>query len=100
MPRKWLHNSSNWCTFATSILKKQKLKSIQSFKKTAAILFVAFFSKTAKAADMADAMRSDGKIWVVVAVITVILIGLFIFLFSIDRKISSVEKQLNQDKKQ
>ncbi len=76
------------------------MKAIKSLKIIAAILLLAFFSTTAKAADMADAMRSDGKIWVVVAVIAVILIGLFIFLFAIDRKISSVEKQLNQDKKQ
>ncbi len=60
----------------------------------------ALFSKNASAADMADAMRNDGKIWVVVTVLVIILLGLFIFLFSIDRKVSSIEKQLNQDKKQ
>ncbi len=43
--------------------------------------------------DMADAMRSNGKIYVVVTVLTVILIGLFIFLISIDRKVSRLEKE-------
>jgi CcmD family protein len=42
--------------------------------------------------EMADQMRSEGKIYVVVAVVAVILIGLFIYLFTIDRKVSRLEK--------
>jgi len=42
--------------------------------------------------EMADAMRSNGKIYVVVAVCLTILIGLFIYVFLIDRKISRLEK--------
>ena len=42
---------------------------------------------------MADTMRSNGKIYVVVAVSLTILIGLFIYLFVIDRKISRFEKE-------
>jgi EamA domain-containing membrane protein RarD len=42
--------------------------------------------------EMADAMRSNGKIYVVVAVCLTILIGLFIYVFTIDRKISRLEK--------
>lgn len=42
--------------------------------------------------EMADALRSSGKIYVVVAVIAVLFIGLFTYLFSIDRKISKIEK--------
>lgn len=41
---------------------------------------------------VADVMRSNGKIYVVVAVCLTILIGLFIYVFSIDRKISKLEK--------
>ena len=41
---------------------------------------------------MADVMRSNGKIYVVVAVVVTILIGLFVYLFSLDRKISKMEK--------
>lgn len=41
---------------------------------------------------MADALRSNGKIYVVVAVVVTILLGLFIYLFSLDRKISKLEK--------
>ena len=39
-----------------------------------------------------DVMRSNGKIYVVVAVCLTILIGLFIYVFLVDRKISKIEK--------
>ncbi len=42
---------------------------------------------------MADVMRSNGKIYVVVAVVVTLLIGLFIYLISVDRKISKIEKR-------
>jgi uncharacterized membrane protein len=42
--------------------------------------------------EMADLMRSNGKIYVVVAVCLTILIGLFIYMIVIDRKISRLEK--------
>ena len=43
--------------------------------------------------EMADQLRADGKIYVVVAVLTVILVGLLVFLFMLDRKLSRLEKQ-------
>jgi tetrahydromethanopterin S-methyltransferase subunit D len=42
---------------------------------------------------MADVMRSNGKIYVVVAVCLTILIGLFLYVVSVDRKISKLEKE-------
>ncbi len=42
--------------------------------------------------EMADNMRGNGKIYVVVAVCLTILIGLFIYVFMIDKKISRYEK--------
>ncbi len=42
--------------------------------------------------DMADTMRSNGKIYVVVAVCLTILIGLFIYVFVVDRKVGRLEK--------
>jgi hypothetical protein len=41
---------------------------------------------------MADAFRADGKIYVVVAVILVILGGIFVYLFTLDKKIAALEK--------
>lgn len=46
--------------------------------------------------EMAEQLRSSGKIYVVVAVISVIFIGLAIYLFSIDRKISKIEKEIEK----
>ena len=43
--------------------------------------------------EMADTMRSNGKIYVVVAVCLTILIGLFIYVFIVDRKVSRLEKE-------
>lgn len=42
--------------------------------------------------EMADVMRSNGKIYVVVAVCLIILIGLFIYVAMIDRKLKKLEK--------
>jgi CcmD family protein len=42
---------------------------------------------------MADVMRSNGKIYVVVTVLMIILAGLFAYLISLDRKMSRLEKK-------
>ncbi len=42
--------------------------------------------------EMADAMRSNGKIYIVVAVCLTILVGLFLFVWRLDRKITRMEK--------
>jgi len=47
--------------------------------------------------DMADTMRSNGKIYVVVGVISIIFIGIIVYLIRLDVKISKIEK--NQNKK-
>ena len=47
----------------------------------------------AKEVQMADTMRSNGKIYIVVAVCLTILIGLFLYVFSLDRKLSKLEKE-------
>jgi uncharacterized membrane protein YjjP (DUF1212 family) len=41
---------------------------------------------------MADTMRSNGKIYVVVAVILTIFAGIIIYLVRLDRKMSKLEK--------
>ena len=45
--------------------------------------------------EMADQLRSDGKIWVVVGVIALIFAGIVAYLVRLDSKISKVEKELN-----
>ena len=45
---------------------------------------------------MADQMRADGKIWVVVAVISTLFAGIIAFLVGMDRKVSKLEKELKK----
>ena len=42
---------------------------------------------------MADALRSSGKIYVVVAIVAIIFTGLAIYLFTIDRRLKKIEKE-------
>ena len=46
-----------------------------------------------KEVEMADTMRSNGRIWVVVAVMLTILAGLLLYLWRLDRKIGKLEKE-------
>jgi len=48
--------------------------------------------------EMADALRKSGKIYTVVAVLIIILGGMFLYLISIDRKIGRVEKEIDDEK--
>ncbi len=45
-----------------------------------------------------DFMRSNGKIYVVLAVVVTIVAGIFIYLFSLDRKMSRLEKEQKNKK--
>ena len=49
---------------------------------------------TATQPEMADVMRSEGKIYVVVAVLVIIFIGIVVYLFSLSRKMNKLEKLL------
>ncbi|MCX6211429.1 MAG: CcmD family protein [Bacteroidetes bacterium] len=45
-----------------------------------------------KAVDNNSIMVQDGKIYLVMSIVSIILIGLFIYVGSIDKKISQLEK--------
>lgn len=62
------------------------------------VMLLALLSVTVRAQDTgnvssADLMRSNGKIYVVVAVVVTILLGLFFYVYNLDRKISRLEKK-------
>ncbi|MDN3687075.1 CcmD family protein [Cyclobacterium jeungdonense] len=44
---------------------------------------------------MADGMRSEGKIYVLVAIIGIVLGGILVYVIQTDRKISGLEKKFN-----
>jgi hypothetical protein len=56
-------------------------------------------SAQAQDPEMADVMRSNGKIYVVVGVILIVVIGLLVYLFSLDKKVSRIEKSLGKGSK-
>ena len=73
-------------------------------KKLTAVFFVLLLQAismhaTAQGIEMADAMRSNGKIYVVVAVISIVLSVLLVYLTIIDRKLSKLEKKLKEKNK-
>lgn len=47
---------------------------------------------------MADQLRADGKIWVVVLVVAVVFAGIITYLIRLDRQVSKLEKDVNQKK--
>ena len=46
--------------------------------------------------EMADQLRADGKIWVVVVVIAVVFAGIIIYLVRLDRQIGKLEKEIKE----
>ncbi len=73
------------------------MKFMTPFNKTLAAVFAALLSLTASAqrpaVEMADNFRAEGKIYVVVAVALTIFIGMAIYLFTIDRKITKLAEK-------
>lgn len=58
------------------------------------MLPVAGIAQENKSVEMADAFRADGKIYVVVLGLAIILTGVVAFLIIVDRKLFRLEKRL------
>jgi len=54
---------------------------------------LAAFAQGDNGTEMADTMRSSGKIYVVIATIAIIFVLLAVYLFSIDRRLKKIEKE-------
>ncbi len=59
-----------------------------------AFLLLPLTTLMAQEIEMADTFRAEGKIYVVLAVIFILLIGIFVFLFWLESKIKKLEKKL------
>ncbi|WP_259066922.1 CcmD family protein [Mucilaginibacter sp. X4EP1] len=55
--------------------------------------YVGVFAQQGQTVEMADSFRSSGKIYVVIAVIVIIFVGLSVYLFAIDRRLKKIEKE-------
>jgi hypothetical protein len=65
-------------------------------KNISKLLFTLFTVSIAVAAqaqpvEMADTMRSEGKIYVVVGIVLIVLAGLIAYLFMLDRRVKKLE---------
>ncbi len=57
-----------------------------------AVLLATNFVASAQDVEMADQMRSSGKIYVVVVTIAIVFVGLAIYLFTLDKRLNKLEK--------
>ena len=76
-----------------------KRLKIKNWLLTSLLLIWASFNTFAQQAgrvEMADELRADGKIYVVVLVMLIIIVGLAFLAFRLDRKVSNIEKRLDQ----
>ncbi len=46
--------------------------------------------------EMADTLRADGKIWVVVGVMTIVTLGVLTYLVRLDGKVGKLEKRVRE----
>lgn len=75
-------------------MNKIKLLAVPGFL----LSFISTFAQ--QEVPMADQMRSEGKIYVVVIMILIVLTGLIIYLFLMDNKVKKLEKLVSERKKQ
>jgi CcmD family protein len=59
-------------------------------------LLLLLLAQQTDSVEMADQLRADGKIWVVVLVIAVVFAGIVAYLVRLDRQLSKVEKEVKQ----
>ncbi|HEY3405578.1 MAG TPA: CcmD family protein [Ohtaekwangia sp.] len=71
------------------------MKSVKNFFFVVVVLLLTFPAQAQNEVEMADTMRSEGKIYVVVGIILIILLGLIAYLFALDRKVKKLEDRLS-----
>ena len=79
------------CRIKTQMKNKQFLLST--------LLVVLSINLSSAESGAIDFLRSTGKIYSVVAVIAVIFIGIAIYLFRLDKKITKLEKEIYNEEK-
>jgi hypothetical protein len=106
LPGLYLGSGCRICGSGTRNFKIgwKKMKTLQTMglnpwmvAKVLPVLFLLNSGRTMAqdaAPEMADALRQDGKIWVVVASIFIIVIGMVLFLLRLEGKVSKLEKDL------
>jgi type IV secretory pathway VirB2 component (pilin) len=65
---------------------------------TGLLLSAATFAQDQRQSWLVETMYKSGKINTVIAVVSVVLVGIATWLFLMDRKLSRIEKQINHQK--
>lgn len=73
---------------------KTNMKGFQRILLSLLVLLTSFDSYSQ--VEMADNFRGEGKIYIVVGVILIILAGFFYFLFKLDARTKRLEKEINE----
>ncbi len=69
------------------------MKNLFKFKILVWLMAFLPVSVFAQDVEMADMLHENGKIYVVVGVIAIIFVGLVVYLVSIDRRLTKMEKE-------
>ncbi|MBT6745273.1 MAG: CcmD family protein [Flavobacteriales bacterium] len=72
------------------------MKILKSLTVLSLILISSTVSARPSEIEMADAMLENGKIYVVIAVLCTVFMGLVVYTIMIDRKLSKLEKEVNE----
>ena len=78
------------CLFLSVLITQTALAQANTTAETT------FVEANAPASDieMADRLRADGKIYIVVGCVLVVLAGMIFYLISLDKKVSNLERQI------
>lgn len=66
---------------------------------TILLLLASTFVQAQNEVEMADTMRANGKIYVIVGIVVIILTGMVAYLYLLDRKITKLEKGIGNQTK-
>jgi CcmD family protein len=67
--------------------------SIKKISLLFCLMLTSIFSFAQDTTNSTDVLKSNGKIYVVMIIVIVIVTGLFIYLINLDRKVTKLEKE-------
>lgn len=83
-------------TSISKLLTMKKIITLIAFILVCSLNLFAQQSVDQDTVEMADRLRADGKIYVVVGVVLIVLIGMLVYIVRLDGKIRKIERELKQ----
>jgi hypothetical protein len=75
------------------LMERKTIDVMMKGKKLVTLFLLLVLTISARAQDKTDLMRDNGRIYVVVAVMVTILLGIILYLVRLDRKMGKLEKE-------